>query len=54
VITTLQEWGVPPATLAGWKGKTVTLKIWRMAVLRNDVKDGPFIATAPFTFTVAQ
>jgi hypothetical protein len=52
VITTLQEWGVPSATLASWKGKTVTLKIWRMAVLRNDVKDGPFIATTPFSFMV--
>jgi hypothetical protein len=52
VITTLQEWGVPPATLSSWKGKTVTLKIWRMAVLRNDIKDGPYIAAAPLTFSV--
>lgn len=53
VITTIQEWGAPDATLAGWKGKTVALKMWRMSVLRNDVKQGPFVASAPFTFTVA-
>jgi hypothetical protein len=52
VITTLQEWGAPPATLATWKGKTVTLKIWRMSVLRNDLKDGPFVAATPFSFNV--
>ena len=52
VITTIQEWGAPDATLAGWKGKTVSLKMWRMSVLRNDVKQGPFVASAPFTFTV--
>jgi hypothetical protein len=52
VITTLQEWGVPAATLSSWAGKTVTLKIWRMAVLRNDIKNGPYLATAPFTFSV--
>ena len=53
VITTLQEWGAPDATLAGWKGKTVSLKMWRMSVLRNDVKEGPFVGTAPFSFSVA-
>ena len=52
VITTLQEWGAPPAALPAFKGKTVTLKIWRMAVLRNDVKQGPYIAAAPFSFSV--
>lgn len=52
VITTLQEWGSPPGRLDAWKGKTVTLKIWHMAVLRNDVKQGPFIATTPFSFSV--
>ena len=52
VITTLQEWGSPPGRLDAWKGKTVTLKMWHMAVLRNDVKQGPFIATTPFSFSV--
>ncbi|MCU1281427.1 MAG: hypothetical protein JWM53_4973 [bacterium] len=52
VITTLQEWGSTTAALAAFNGKTVTLKIWRMAVLRNDVKDGPYIAAAPFSFSV--
>ncbi len=52
VITTIQEWGPPPATLSGWQGKTVSLKMWRMSVLRNDVKEGPYVASSPFTFTV--
>jgi hypothetical protein len=52
VITTLQEWTPPDATWAAWKGQTVTLKIYRMTVLRNDVKQGPYTPSAPFTFTV--
>jgi hypothetical protein len=52
VITTLQEWQAPDATLAGWKGKSVSLKIWRMSVLRNDLKEGPFVASSPFGFSV--
>jgi hypothetical protein len=52
VITTLQEWGAPDATLAGWKGKTVSLKLWRMSVLRNDLKQGPYVQATPFTFSV--
>jgi hypothetical protein len=51
VITTLQEWTPTDATWAGWKGKTLSLKIWRMAVLRDDVKQGPFVGTQPFTFS---
>jgi hypothetical protein len=53
VITTLQEWGAADATLAGWNGKTVSLKIWRMSVLRNDLKEGPYIASSPLTFSVS-
>ena len=53
VISTLQKWVAPDATLAGWKGKAVSLKMWRMSVLRNDVKEGPFVGTAPFGFSVA-
>ncbi len=52
VFTTLQEWGAADATIAGWKGKMVSLKMWRMSVLRNDLKEGPFVGTAPFTFSV--
>jgi hypothetical protein len=52
VVTTLQEWGPSDALWAMWKGKSVSLKIWRMQVLRNDPDGGPFVGTAPFTFTV--
>jgi hypothetical protein len=52
VITTLQEWGPTAALWSSWKGKTVSLQIWRMELLRNDVKQGPYVATTPFTFTV--
>jgi hypothetical protein len=52
VVTTLQEWGPSDALWATWTGKTVSLKMWRMAVLTNDVKSGPFVATQPFTFSV--
>ncbi len=52
VITTLQEWTPPDATWAAWKGKTVSLKIWRMTVLRNDPKQGPYTPSAPLVFTV--
>src|SRR5437762_8804172 len=52
VITTIQEWGPSDALWATWKGKTVSLKIYRMELLRNDVKQGPYVGTAPFTFRV--
>jgi len=52
VLTSLQAWKPKDETWAGWRGKTVTLEIWRMSVLRNDPKAGPFVATTPFTFTV--
>ncbi|MDB4969892.1 MAG: hypothetical protein JWN44_5581 [Myxococcales bacterium] len=52
VITTLQEWGPSDALWASWKGKTVSFKIYRMELLRNDVKQGPYVATSDFTFSV--
>jgi hypothetical protein len=52
VITTLQEWGPSDTLWASWKGKTISLKMWRMSVLTNDIKAGPFVGTAPFTFSV--
>jgi hypothetical protein len=63
VVTTLQEW-LPPDTSnhsmipawAAFKGKQVTLKIWRMELVKNDLRPGtnagPFVAMTPFTFTV--
>jgi len=52
VITTLQEWTPPDATWTAWKGKTVSLQIWRMTVLRNDPKQGPYTPSTKLTFTV--
>lgn len=34
------------------EGQDLSPRMWRMSVLRNDVKQGPFVASAPFTFTV--
>jgi hypothetical protein len=55
VITTLQEWTPTDDVWSSWKGKTVSLKIYRMTLINNDVRPGaggPFVATRPFTFTV--
>jgi hypothetical protein len=54
VITTFQQWTPDPKTDAWSKmrGQTVSLVVWRMSVLRNDVKGGPFAAATAFTFTV--
>jgi hypothetical protein len=52
VVTTLQEWTPPDDLWASWKGKTYTLKIYRVQLLLNDLKAGPFIVTKPPTFTV--
>jgi hypothetical protein len=52
VITTLQEWTPPDALWSSWKGKTVGIKIWRMNLLHNDVKAGPFTPMTPFSFSV--
>jgi hypothetical protein len=54
VVTTLQEWSPDPKHDA-WpvlRGHAVSLRIWRMNLLRNDVKQGPYVATQPFAFTV--
>jgi hypothetical protein len=55
VVTTLQEWQAPAATWASWHGKSLSLRIWRMSLLSNDVRPGvggPFVATHGFAFTV--
>jgi hypothetical protein len=51
VLTTLQRWTPKDATWATWKGKTVSLRIYRMTLLRNEAKEGPFTTGAPLTFT---
>ena len=51
VITTLQEWGPSDSLWSSWKGKTISLRIWRMDLLHNDVKAGPYTPTKPFTFS---
>jgi hypothetical protein len=57
VVTTLQEWTPPNNAQFGdvwtrWKGQTVTVKIWRMTVLKNDPKQGPFTPSMTFSFSV--
>jgi hypothetical protein len=52
LVTTLQEWTPNPDLWAKWKGKRVSLKIYRMSILENNPKSGPFVASAPFSFTV--
>ena len=51
VITTLQEWGPTDSLWSSWKGKTISLRIWRMDLLHNDVKAGPYTPSMPFTFS---
>jgi hypothetical protein len=53
VVTTLQEWTPTDALWAQWKGKQISLKIYRMALLVNQLKQGPYVAAAPTTFSVA-
>jgi hypothetical protein len=41
--------------VAAWHGKSLSLRIWRMSLLSNDVRPGvggPFVATHGFPFTV--
>lgn len=53
VLTTLQKWTPSDAVWAGWRGKSLTLKIYRLSLLRNDPKEGPFTPTTPYAFSVA-
>jgi hypothetical protein len=52
LVTTLQEWTPTDALWPQLKGHKVSLQIWRMAILANSPKEGPYVATQPFTFTV--
>jgi hypothetical protein len=51
-ITTLQEWTPTDALWAQMKGKPVSVKIYRLTVLVNQLKQGPYVAAAPSTFSV--
>jgi hypothetical protein len=55
VVTTLQEWMPSDALWTMWRGQTVSVRIFRMAVIANDIRPGvggPFVATHPTTYTV--
>ena len=52
LVTTLQEWTPGDDLWAKWKGHKVSIQIWRMAILTNNPKEGPYISTAPYTFSV--
>jgi hypothetical protein len=54
VVTTLQEWTPTDALWAQMKGKSVSVKIYRMSLLVNQLKQGPYVAPMPSTFTVAR
>jgi hypothetical protein len=56
VITTLQEWAPTDSLWSSWKQASVSLKIYRMTLINNDLPmfgaGGPFVASQPFRFTV--
>jgi hypothetical protein len=52
LVTTLQEWTPTDDLWAKWKGKHVSVRIYRMSILENNPKSGPFTSTQPFTFSV--
>ena len=54
VVTTLQEWTPPDDVWAGWRGRPIKIEIWRLDLLKNDVKTGPFTSGQPLTFTVGK
>jgi hypothetical protein len=51
-ITTLQEWAAPDALWQSWRGKTVSIKIYRAQLLVDALKGGPFVAPQPMTIKV--
>ena len=54
VITTLQKWKASDGVWASFAGQTVTASLRRMTVLQNHRKEGPFIGSASFSFSVAK
>lgn len=51
-LTTLQEWTPPDALWASWRGKTVAVKIVRMTLFLNDLRQGPYTPGMPLSFSV--
>jgi hypothetical protein len=52
LITTLQEWTPDDTLWKSWKGATVTLKLYRMTLLMNEDKAGPYTSSQPLTVKV--
>ncbi len=52
LITTLQEWTPTDGLWPQLKGHKVSVQIWRMEIITDSPKNGPFTATRPFTFNV--
>ncbi len=52
VVTTLQEWAPSEKLWSSWRGRAVTLTIYRLTLLKNDVKAGPYRPRAAFAFAV--
>ena len=55
VVTTLQEWTPTDALWQSWRGKTVSIRIWRMTLIANSLRPGvggPFVAAHPTQFIV--
>ena len=53
VITTLQVWTPPDGQWSSWRGKTISLRAWRMPLADNAPSPGAFTASAPLVFSVA-
>jgi hypothetical protein len=52
VLTTLQEWVPEDKLWATWRGKQISVKIFRLTVLKNDLKAGPYTPSKPLEFTI--
>jgi hypothetical protein len=53
VVTTLQVWTPPDALWAGWRGRQVTLRAWRLPLQDNQPYEGIFASAQPLAFSVA-
>jgi hypothetical protein len=55
LITNFQEWIPTDDTWNRWRGKTVSVQIWRLNILRNQPSVGqmdPYTSNTPFVFHV--
>lgn len=52
VITTLQEWTAPDDVWASWRGATVTLKLYRIQLLGDQIKAGPWTQSQPIVLHI--